>query len=185
MVNAVVHALFHTLRLDSHTVIVGHNGSRTCLEGVELALRIAGRRVLVAAPVVKHLGNVVNLSRRLHTPENKVIVLGSVKFLAESSCSGRQIVADHKQMADIVDAPKQINVKIRFKVGIEQRPAVHVHLVLVRVNHVCLRMLVDGLHHLVEGVGRKGIVVIRQHDKVSCRHIHGRVCIAGNSLVLS
>ena len=85
MVNAVIHTLLHRHRRNSHPLIVGHNGSGTSLKGIHLALRVAGRGILMATPVIEDLGNVVYSLSGLRTPENEIIILGAVKFLAESA----------------------------------------------------------------------------------------------------
>ena len=85
MVNAVIHALLHLHRRNSHTLIVGHDGSGSGLKGIHLALRVAGRGILMAAPVIEDLWNMVYPLCRLRTPENEIIILGAVKLLAESA----------------------------------------------------------------------------------------------------
>ena len=85
MVNTIVHALLHLHRRNSHTLIVGHDGSGSGLKGIHLALRVAGRGILMAAPVIEDLGNMVYPLCRLRTPENEIIILGAVKLLAESA----------------------------------------------------------------------------------------------------
>ena len=87
MVNTVIHALLHLHRRNSHTLIVGHDGSGSGLKGIHLALGIFRGGVLMAPPVIQNLRDMMNLllSRRLRTPENEIIILGAVKFLAESA----------------------------------------------------------------------------------------------------
>ena len=80
MVDSVVHALFHRQRPDSHAFIMSLNSPRPRLEGVELALRIAGGGILMAAPVIQRLRHMVNLSGLLRAAENEVVILGSVKL---------------------------------------------------------------------------------------------------------
>ena len=52
VIDPVVHAFFHFLRLDPHSLIVIHDRAGTGCEGVELALRVARRGIRMAAPVV-------------------------------------------------------------------------------------------------------------------------------------
>ena len=89
MINAVVHALFHVFRLDSHALIVGHDGTGACLKSIQLTLRISRRGSIMAAPVVQHLGHMhdailhglrllVSLffdEQAAHNPENQIIIL--------------------------------------------------------------------------------------------------------------
>ena len=65
------------------------------------------------------------------TAEDKVIILRSVKFMAKSADLCRKLMAHHKQMADIIDAAEQINIKVWFEMGIEERPPVHVQLIFI------------------------------------------------------
>ena len=54
-----------------------------------------------------------DLLRLLRTTENEVIILRPVVFLTEAAQLRCQIVADYKQMADIVDAAEQIDIEIQ------------------------------------------------------------------------
>ena len=137
----------------------------------------------MAAPVVQHLGNMVNLLRRLRAPENEIIVLGPIKLLPEPSHLFQQIHPHHKQMADIIHAGQKIRVEIRLEMRVEQRLPVHVQLVLVRIDHLCARPLVNRLHHLVQRMRRQRVVVVRKHQKIPPRHIHGRVGISRDPLI--
>ena len=64
---------------------MGHDRSGTSLKSIHLAFRIAGSRVLMAAPVIKYLWDMDDLFCLLSAAEDKVIILGSVKFLAEAA----------------------------------------------------------------------------------------------------
>ena len=81
-----------------------------------------------------------DLLRLLRTTENEVIILRSVVFLTEAAHLRCQIVADYKQMADIVDAAEQIDIEIRLKMRIKQSAAVHIQLILIRIEAVTSRM---------------------------------------------
>ena len=96
VVNPIIHALFHALCFNARPLIVGHNRPRPGLKGIELALRVAGRRILMAAPVVEHLRNMADPGRALRAPENKIIILRPVKFMAKTAHTRRQIMAHHK-----------------------------------------------------------------------------------------
>ena len=64
---------------------MGHDGSCTCLKGVQLALRVAGRGFLVTAPVIQHLRDMTDFLRVLGTAEDKVIILRAVKLMAKAA----------------------------------------------------------------------------------------------------
>ena len=140
VINAVVHTFFHALRLDTDAFIMIHDRARTRIKCVQLALRVARCRILVAAPVIQHLRDMADLLRLLRTTENEVIILRSVVFLTEAAHLRCQIVADYKQMADIVDAAEQIDIEIRLKMRIKQSAAVHIQLILIRIEAVTSRM---------------------------------------------
>ena len=178
MVNTVIHAFFHLLRLDSHPFIVGHNSSGASLKGVHLALRVTGRGILVAAPVIENLGNMEYSLCRFRTAENKIIILGAVKLLAEPSHLLQQILPYNKQMAYIVDTGQQVRVEIRFEMGVKQRLPIHIQLILIRINDLTVRILIDCLYHLIKSIGRKGIVMVGQDNKVSPGHIQGGIGVA-------
>lgn len=55
-----------------------------------------------------------NLLGLLHTAENKIIILGTVKFPAKSAHFPYQLPSGNKKMADIIIGTKKINVKIRL-----------------------------------------------------------------------
>ena len=52
MIDPVIHTLFYLFRFYPHPLIMGHDGAGSCLKGIELALRVAGRGILVTAPVI-------------------------------------------------------------------------------------------------------------------------------------
>ena len=47
-----VNYICHLFRFYPHPLIMGHDGAGSCLKGIELALRVAGRGILVTAPVI-------------------------------------------------------------------------------------------------------------------------------------
>ena len=140
VVNAEVHSLFHLLIGDPHPVVVGHDGSRPRLEGVHLALRIAGRGILVTPPVIEHLRNMPHLAGLFGTPEDEIVILGAVKLLPESAGLLRQRSLDAEKMADIVYAAQEVRIEIRLEMGVKEGPAVHVQLVFVRIKHLAAGM---------------------------------------------
>ena len=85
MVNAVIHTLLHLLCRNAAALIMGHDGSCTCLKGVQLALRVAGGGFLMTAPVIQHLRNMTDFLCVLGAAEDKIIVLGTVKLVPEAA----------------------------------------------------------------------------------------------------
>ena len=66
-----------------------------------------------------------DLLRFFGTPEDKIVVLGTVKFTAEHTDLFHQLSFCHKQMADIVDRAEQIQIEIRFEMRLEELISVH------------------------------------------------------------
>ena len=187
VVNAVVHALFDffdfEFRVDA--LVVRADGPCPRLEGIELALRVRGRRVHVTAPVVEHLRDMDYVPRFLGHAEDKVIVLGAVIGRVKLSDCVEKALPHRKEVTDIVDRAEQIRVKVRLKMRVEERTAVHVELVLVGVETVCLRLLHNGLGKGEERLGRQNVVVVAEHHKIARRKGKRRIRIARDAAVFA
>ena len=131
MINSVVHTLFHSFCRNAASLIMSHNCPGSCLKRIQLAFRIAGRRILMAAPVIQNSGNMINLLCCLRAPENKIIVLSSVIFISEAAYLFQQRPFYHKQMADIVYTGQKVRIEIRLKMRIKKSAAVHIQLILI------------------------------------------------------
>ena len=68
------------------------------------------------------------------TPENKIIILSTVKLLPKASHLIQKALFYYKQMADIIDTGKKIRVKIRLEMRIKQRLSVHIQLILIGIK---------------------------------------------------
>ena len=88
-------------------------------------------------------------------------------------------------MADIVHTRQQIRIKIRLEMRFKQFPAVNIQLILIRIDHVDLRITVDRLHTLKQRIRRQRVVVIGQNDEIALRHIDGSVGISRDSLIFT
>ena len=88
-------------------------------------------------------------------------------------------------MADIVDAGEKIRIKVRLKMRIKKGSSVHVQLVLIRINHLAVRVLIHGFCHLIKRMGRNGVIVIGQNDKVAGSHLKSRVGVPGDSQIFA
>ena len=86
-------------------------------------------------------------------------------------------------MADIVDAAQQIRVKIRLKMRVKQRSPIHVHLILIRIEHLTFRMFADRFRALIQSVLRHGVIVIRQDNIISPGHGNGGIGVKGDPSV--
>ena len=178
MINTIIYALFHRIHGNAHPVIMGLYGSGAGLKGIHLALRIAGSGIHMAAPVIQHLRNMMDFPGLFRTAEDKIIILGSVKLLAESADGFHQVPVYHKQMADIIYAGQKIWIKVRLKVRIEKCLSVHIQLIFIRINHIIERILIHGLDAFKQSVRRQSIIVISQHQKIPLSHVHGRIGIS-------
>ena len=64
-------------------------------------------------------------------------------------------------MANIVYGTQQVQIEIRFEMGLEKLISIHSHLVLIRVEDFQLWILIVSLHTLKQRVGRQDIVMVR------------------------
>ena len=123
--------------------------------------------------------------RFLGHAEDKVIVLGAVIGRVKLPDCVEKALPHRKEVADIVDRAEQIRVKVRLKMRVKKRTAVHVELVLVGVETVGLRLLHNGLGKGEEGLGRQNVVVVTEHHKIARRESERRIRIARNAAVLA
>ena len=146
MIDAIVNTFFNLFNsnLWMYTQIVGTNRLLPRCKGIELALWIASCRIHMATPMVEHLWNMHNLFCMLCHPKNKIIVLCSIIFRVKLTILCDQFLLDHKQMANIIDATQHINVKIWLKMWIKEGTAIHIQLILVRIQTIA-PCLIDGL----------------------------------------
>ena len=72
------------------------------VKSVHFAGRIVCGGCLMSTPVIKDFRNMSYLFRSFDTAEDKIMILGSVKFLTESSNLLYNGTSYHKKMADIV-----------------------------------------------------------------------------------
>ena len=134
-------------------------------------------------PVVQHLRYMENFFGFFRTAENKVIVLGAVKFPAKSSGLPGQPRSHHKKVGDIIVGPQQIQVEIRFKVGLKVFRKIRGHLILVRVDRVRLRIRRQRFGNPEQGLRGQKIVVIQQPHKLAPGHLQSFVGISGDAQV--
>ena len=85
-------------------------------------------------------------------------------------------------MADVVTGTEHIQVKIRLKVGFEVVFQIEVHLILIRVDAVCIR-LVDSLYIFEESIRSQNIIMVQKGDKVAFCQFQCLIGIAGDSVV--
>src|SRR5699024_3316609 len=95
-------------RADPCSLVMSLDGSFSRLKSVGLALRILSGGILMASPVIEDLRNMIYFLRlhRLHTAENKIIILGPVKLRTEQPHLIHHVSSHYKQMADIVHRAK-------------------------------------------------------------------------------
>ena len=123
--------------------------------------------------------------RFLGHAEDEVIVLGAVIGRVKLPDRVEKALPHRKEVTDIVDGAEQIRVKVRLKMRVKERAAVHVELVLVGIKAVGLRLLHNGLGKGEERLGRQNVVVVAEHDKITCREGKRRIRIARNAAVLA
>ena len=111
------------------------DGTLSGIKGIHLAGRIICCRSLVHPPVIQDPGDVSDMRRFLRTPEDQVIILGSVKSSPETAHFFHQLLFRHKEMADVIIGPEKILVKIRLHKGLEMFGQIRGHLILIGINH--------------------------------------------------
>ena len=125
------------LCVDSRSLIMLLNGPFSRLKSIGLAFRVLCCGILMAAPVIKDPGNMINLLRLyiFHTTENKIIILSPVKLLAKHSNLTDDLSVHHKKMTDVVYRTQKIRVIIRLKMRLEKLVAVHGHFIFIRIKN--------------------------------------------------
>ena len=183
VIDPVIHTLFYLFCLNSHSLIVVHNGTGTGCEGIKLALRVACRGIWVAAPVIEHLRDMADLLCILCTAENKVVILGSVIFRPETADFIEQFFFHHKQMADIVDARQQVRIEIRLEMRVKQFISIHVKLVLIGIEDIAVFILIQFFRALKERVRCQTVIMIRKNNEITFCHLKGGIRISGDTAV--
>ena len=125
------------LCVDPGSLIMLFNSPFSCLKSIGLAFRILCCGILMAAPVIKDLGNMINLFRLyiFHTAENKIIILSPVKLLTKHSNLTDDLSVHHKKMADVVYRTQKIRIVIRLKMRLEKLVAIHGHFILIGIKN--------------------------------------------------
>ena len=121
----------------------------------------------------------------LGAAENKIVILCTVKFLTETAHPCDEKFFHNKQVANIVYACQKIRIKVRFEMRIKQSSSVHIQLVLIGVDHICLRIFIDGFRALKESVRSHSVIVIRKNNEITGCHIHGCVGVSCDTEVFS
>ena len=183
VIDPVINALFYLFCLNSHSLIVVHDGTGTGCKGIKLALRVACRGIRVAAPVIEHLRDVADLLCILCTAENKVVILGSVIFRPETADFIEQFFFHHKQMADIVDARQKIRIKIRLEMRVKQFISIHVKLVLIGIEDIAVFILIQFFRALKERIRCQTVIMIRKNNEITFCHLKGGIRISGDTAV--
>ena len=141
---------------DPQTVIMLLHRPFPALIGVHLALWIARRGILVSPPVIKEFRNMHDLPRLLAAAEDEIVILGSVKLAALKTPvrrRGDRHRAPHTEnMRNIIITAQKIDIKIRLEIrAVILVPLRHL-LILVRVDHVGGRILIERPHDLIDRI---------------------------------
>ena len=116
-----------------------------------------------------------NFSGLLHTAKNKIIILCSVKFPSETAGLLNDTASYHQKMADIIVGSQKIQIKIRFQMRLEMFRKVCCYLVLICVDHICLRVFFQCCCNLIKRIGSKQVIMIQKSHEIAFRH--GKSCI--------
>ena len=167
---------------DSHSLIMLFHGFSSCFKSIGLAFRICCRGIHMTAPVIQNPGNMDDLLCLFTAAENKIKILGSVKFFPEISRQLCHLSLYHKNMADIIIIPETEQVEIRFKMRIKIMLSVHADLVLICVYYICI-LIVNGLYDLKQRVRLQSIVMVAEHQVFSSGKLHGLIGVHRNPAV--
>ena len=154
-------------------------------KSVHLTRRIISSRRLVGTPMIQNLRYMHHFPGFFHTSENKIIVLCSVKFPAESAHFFYKLPPHNKKVTNIVIGTKQINIKIRLQVWLKMLVQFSSHLILICVYCIPMLMLVQCIHNLVKSIWRKKIIMIQKPHKFSLCHGKCSIGVLCNSFILS
>ena len=163
----LIHSLIHTieltmlhLRRHTNSVVMLLNSFSACLKSIHLALRVCRCRIHVTSPVIQNLWNMLNIFRLLTASKNKVMILRTIKLTSQHTNFINQRLLHNKQMAYVVHATKQINIEIRLKMWIKEFLTIHVHLILVRINHIYSLIFIQSLNTLKKCMNRHNIIMV-------------------------
>ena len=124
-----------------------------------------------------------DLSRQFCTAQDEIIILGTVIGPPESAGFARQHCPHAKQMTDIIVTPQQIQIEIRFEMGLKMPGAPEIHLVLVTVHRIQGRILSKRRRQLIQGIRCQQIIVIQQADKFPFCHLQRRIGVSRDAAV--
>ena len=124
-----------------------------------------------------------DLSCQFRTTQDEIIILGTVIGPPESAGFPCQHRAHAKQMTDIIVAPQQIQIKIRFKMRLKMLFSLEIHLVLIAVHRIQGRILPKHRCQLIQGIRCQQIIMIQQADKFPFCHLQRRIGVSRNAAV--
>ena len=155
------------------------NGTCACIKSVHLALRILGCGILMASPVVKDPGDMMDLlsSRSFHTAEYKIVILCTVEFFFQHSDLIHDLFFHNKKVTDVVYCTQKVDIEVRFEMRLEEFMTIHGHLIFVGIQNLDLRILIQCFHTLEQGVRCHLIIMICKYDKISGCRFHSRIGI--------
>ena len=139
----------------------------------------------MTAPVIEHPRDMMYLRRLLRDAEYEIIVLSAVICRVKGPAALYHLPFEQEQMADIVHTAQHIYIEIRLEMRIKERSAVHVQLVLIRVNALALRTVAYRAGALIERVLGEQIVMVAEHDPVAAGHGKGGIGIAGDAEIFA
>ena len=107
-----LHRILHTVKSKIRSMLHGSrssgpfeiplNGTSAGFKSIHLACRIICCGGFMGPPVIKDLRYMDHFPGLLHTAENEIIILGAVKFPAESAHCLHYGTSYHQKMADII-----------------------------------------------------------------------------------
>ena len=134
--------------------------------------------------MVQEFRDMMDLSRLFTAPEYEIMILRSVELFPLSADFVDDALSYTENVCNVVVAAKQIRTVVRLKVRTVVDILRQEHLVLIGVYDIDFRILVHRSDNLVAGIFLQRIVMVGQHNEITCRHFDRSIGIAGNSIVL-
>src|SRR5690606_30036249 len=89
------------------------------------------------------------------------MILGTLKSLPKTTNSIDEISSEQAKVGNIVLGQNQLWIPIRLEMGVIKM-TIHINLVFIGVKDTCVRVIIDGLNQVQEGMRSQQIVMIHQ-----------------------
>ena len=157
-------------------------GSLICAQRVGLRLSTGRGRLGALTPVIQNLRDVANpgIVRQFQKAKGKIIVLGAVELRPQAAGLPHKLRPVHSQVVRIHHRQECVGRPVRLEERIVTHKAVLGQLVLVTVDEIVLRVLIQRPGHLEQRIWRENVVTVRERDEVALCSGDAVICRARN-----